>query len=262
MMEVLTVHTGGGAGEANTERRAAEGTVRATPPRVRGEFHTPTEGHGLERTDTRSANCGTPDGYQHEQDDVALLRRIASDDDQALRVFYQRYSGLVYSLAYSILSDTTRAEEVLQETFIRVWRAAITFDPARGRPEAWVVTIARNLAFSALRRSRALPQTEPPEEMLIADDPDSDPEEVAWQSARRSLVQQAMLQLPEKQRQVVVLAYFDGLTHVEIAERTGEPLGTVKSRLRLALRHLHDSLHVALGEVFEPPVESAPRGLG
>lgn len=183
--------------------------------------------------------------------DSDLLQRIADDDDAALRVLYRRYSGLVYSLAWRMLGDQTRAEEVLQETFIRVWRAAITFDATRGRAEAWVVTIARNLALTALRKSRdASVEDHLDEAAAIADGQDG-PEQAAVSNDRRRIVQAAVAQLPENQRQVVLLAYFDGLTHNEIAERTGEPLGTVKSRLRLALRRLQGTLRATLGETWD-----------
>lgn len=216
--------------------------------------HAPVEpGEESARLRVASAVAETSQPPEH----VELLRRIANDDDAALRVFYRRYSGLVYSLARRILRDDARAEEVLQETFIRVWRAAITYDPARGSPETWVVTIARNLAFSALRQRKEVFLAEAAAEELPAEDAQTDPEEAAWQSARRSLVRKAIVQLPAHQRRVVLLFYFDGLTHGEIAARTGQPLGTVKSRLRLALRHLNVSLHTLTVEPTYEPGERA-----
>ncbi len=185
-------------------------------------------------------------------DDVALLGRIAADDDAALRLFYQRYGGVVFALSLRMLRDQSGAEEVTQDTFVRVWRMAHTFDPARGRAEAWVITIARNLALSRLRQAHENVPEAPIETMDLLADEGMNPEDLAWVSARRQMVRAALGQLPAAQRQVVVLAYFDGLTHAEIAARTGDPLGTVKSRLRLALKHLEAILHPELRE--EPPI--------
>lgn len=180
--------------------------------------------------------------------DQELLRRVASDDDEALRLVYRRYSGLVYSLALRMVVDRSLAEEIVQETFIRVWRAAITFDAERGRVETWIVAIARNLALTALRRDRPLSLDDRGDWAgPLADENDS-PESVAWRRARGEMVRGALLSLPEPQRRVIYLAYYQGLTHTEIAERTGEPLGTVKSRLRLALRRLNVALRDTLGE--------------
>lgn len=197
-----------------------------------------------------------------DETDNELLRRVAADDELALRQFYQRYAGLVYSLSYRMLRDEARAEEVLQETFIRVWRAAITFDPARGRAEAWVVTIARNLSLTALSKRRLEQVDVAAAEQVPTSDEESDPEIAAWRGAQRRLVHEALAQLPPNQRKVVMLAYFDGLTHVEIAERTGEPLGTVKSRLRLALRRLEGLLRSTLGDAWEAPLAGEPHEFG
>jgi len=181
-------------------------------------------------------------------DDAALLACIAADDDAALRLLYQRYSVVVFSLALRMLRDQTGAEEVTQDTFVQVWRMAHTFDPARGRVEGWLITIARNLTLSRLRKVREnVPET-PIETMDLLADEGMNPDEIAWVSARRQMVRAALGQLPEAQRQVVVLAYFEGLTHAEIAARTGDPLGTVKSRLRLALKHLESILDQDLRE--------------
>lgn len=182
------------------------------------------------------------------QTDLDLLRRIADDDDQALRLFYRRYAGLVYSLAFRMVHDASRAEEILQETMVRVWRAAATFDPSRGRPETWVTTIARNLLLTSLRKQRPISLDEHEELASALEDDHDEPDEIAWLNVRRQLVREAIAKLPDSQRQVVVLAYFDGLSHAEIAERTGEPLGTVKSRLRLGLRRLESSLRLALAD--------------
>ena len=181
-----------------------------------------------------------------ESSDTELMARIAKDDEAALRLIFQRYSGLVFSLAQRMLRDPTHAEEIVQETFLRVWRTAATFDAERGKAEAWIVTIARNLAVSALRKAPVMTPTNDENILNALVDDAISPEEAAMISDRRHSVREAIAQLPERQRQVVVLSYFDGLTHAEIAERIGEPLGTVKSRLRLALGRLKQILQVSL----------------
>jgi len=231
----------------------AVATVKPVSLRTRGERSTPGDSRWLNPepsgSDTRASEqcAGSPSAP--EPTDEVLLQRIAADDDAALRLFYRRYAGLVFSLARRMLGDQGRAEEVLQETFVRVWRAAITYDPARGRPETWVTTIARNLAISILRKGQ------PPAflgdvlaEVTALPDDRNDPEEAAWIKARRRIVRDAIEQLPEQQRRVVLLAYFGGLTQAQIAERLGEPLGTVKSRLRLALRRLAGLLQPELND--------------
>lgn len=209
--------------------------------------HSPTN-HRAHAADRDSRNSDT-------LTDVELLRRIADDDDQALRLFYRRYAGLVYSLAFRMTHDASRAEEILQETMVRVWRAAATFDPSRGRPETWVTTIARNLLLSALRKQQPISLDEHEELASALEDDHDQPDQMAWMNARRQLVREAVIKLPVNQRRVVLLAYFDGLSHAEIAERTGEPLGTVKSRLRLGLRRLESSLRSVLSDSWDdyPP---------
>lgn len=218
-------------------------------PQTRGRQGAQVWSGGLRREPPAPAE--TPALANAEPTDAALLRGVAADDEQCLRIFYRRHAGLVYSLAYRMLRDGTRAEDVLQETFIRVWRAAITFDPARGSAESWVVTIARNLCLSALRKARHAGLDAHLDEASLVPDDGETPEQAAWTSARRELVRAAVERLPEQQRRLVSLAYFDGLTHVEIAARTGQPLGTVKSRLRLALIHLRRSLRASLGDAWQ-----------
>lgn len=181
-----------------------------------------------------------------EFDDAALLQLVGANNDYALRQLYSRYSKLVYALAFRLLRNQTQAEEALQETFIRVWRAAATYDPARGAVDTWITTIARNRALSMLRKQREMSLFEVVEQVAMEGDEQSDPEIVAWMHARRDMVRRALDELPWNQQAMITLAYYQGLTHSEIAERTGVPLGTVKSRLRLALRRLGALLAPAL----------------
>ncbi len=182
--------------------------------------------------------------------DEELLTRLAQEDEEAMRAFYRRYAGLVFSLAQRVLGDQARAEEILQETMLRVWRMAGSYDITRGRVDAWVVTIARNLTISMLRRDRNAPIFARLDDLGDVQDIADDPEEAAWLRARRELVREALLQLPLAQRKVVLLAYFGDLSQSEIADRTGEPLGTVKSRLRLALRRLEPLLRVGAHDLL------------
>jgi RNA polymerase sigma-70 factor (ECF subfamily) len=177
--------------------------------------------------------------------DPWLLNRVADRDETALALLYERYAQLIYALALRILQQPELAEDLVQETFVRVWRRASTFRSGPGGVPAWLFRIARNLALDQLRRQAARPHTI----QLAADsdgetaghnlvDPAVDVAEQGWQRVRRDQVRNALTQLPLEQRQVIELAYFAGLTHRELANQLGVPLGTVKSRLRRGLQTL------------------------
>lgn len=157
-----------------------------------------------------------------------------------MRGLYARCAGRAWAVVLRILGSRADAEEVLQEAFLEVWRRAREFDPSRGGLETWVMTIARTRAIDRLRalgtvaRVTADAAAQPPP--VSATPPD--PSEQAVQRQDRERVAAAMRELPPEQRQVVELAYFEGLSQREIAERTGDPLGTVKTRARLALEKL------------------------
>jgi RNA polymerase sigma-70 factor (ECF subfamily) len=178
--------------------------------------------------------------------DEALLARICERDEQALAQLYTRYADVVYSLAFRIVRQAEVAEEVTQETFLRVWRGAHTFQGNPSGFRSWLFRIARNLALDQLRRQAARPRTititpEPTGDQPPLDRYADETCDVAAQATARCLrdqVRRALLTLPPEQRHVLELAYFGGLTHCEIARETGEPLGTIKTRLRLGLRKL------------------------
>lgn len=178
-------------------------------------------------------------------DDVELLRSIASGDAESLVALYDRYGRLAFGLAYRILGDAPAAEEVVQDAFMRVWRQAARFDPSRGAVRSWLLSIVHNRSIDLLRgregRRRSESGLEGIERTLAEPDVWG---EVAL-TLRRERVRHAVAALPAEQRSAIELAYFDGLTHSEIAERTGIPLGTIKSRLRLGLKKLHDALTAA-----------------
>ena len=185
-----------------------------------------------------------------EVTDEQLMGRAAHGDAAALEELYDRYAATVMGLARRIVSDQALAEEVVQETFWRVWRSADSFQAQRGAFAGWLFGIARNLAIDSCRRRSARPQP-----MLDHDDnpaieqtPDLvvDVAESAWTAIKHQQVRAALAELPPDQRRVIELAYFGGLTRQEIAAATGEPLGTIHTRARLALKKLRETLQ-ALG---------------
>jgi RNA polymerase sigma-70 factor, ECF subfamily len=164
-----------------------------------------------------------------------LVQRVLARDESALGELYDRYSGLVYSVVLRVLRDTGEAEEILQDIFFQLWEKASQFDASRGALPAWLLVIARNRAISRLRR-RDPSASEDVESATVAS-----PYQLETTVAQGLLigrVRSALGGLPDGQREAIELAYFEGLTHSEIAERTGEPLGTVKTRLRSAAETL------------------------
>jgi RNA polymerase sigma-70 factor (ECF subfamily) len=175
------------------------------------------------------------------EDDRRLLGRIARGDSNALRQLYGKVSDRAMAIALRVLKDRAEAEDVVQDTFLEVWKRAGQYEPSRGGAAAWIVTIARSRAIDRLRshgRSARAVQgnaTEPPP-------PSPDGPDLAAQRRDRERVLGAMSSLPAEQRRVIELAYFDGLTQTEIASLLQEPLGTVKTRVRLAMAKLADLL--------------------
>lgn len=181
-------------------------------------------------------------------DDAVLLRAIQSGDQQAVAGLYDRYSGVAYGLAFRITNDGTQAEDVVQDAFVSVWRQAGRFDPGRGQVRSWLLTIVHHKAVDAVRRrtnrgERALP--EGPEEFIATH---GRPEQIAEMTMEAAAVREAVRHVPDDQRRTIEMAYFEGMTHVEIAERTGAPLGTVKSRLRIGLEKMRDELRTKVLE--------------
>ena len=172
---------------------------------------------------------------------MEVLRAIAGGDEQSLSTLYTRYKLILFSLILRIVHSQPEAEDVLQEVFLQVWRKAADFDEARGRPFTWLVTLARSRAIDRLRAldSRDRTATE-----AARDVPDSisDASDDALKSEQGEIVRGALAQLPEEQRRILVLAYFEGLTQSEIAERLTTPLGTVKTRMRSGMTRLRELL--------------------
>jgi len=171
-----------------------------------------------------------------ESDDIYLMAQIARQDDHALHTLYQQYGTAVYSLAYRVLQNTTLAEEATQDTFLKIWQQKTTWDPAKGALKSWLLTIAHHTAIDRLRREARQPATHPEAIEDVEAFGTLRPE--TWQDdiLLRSLIQH----IPAEQATLIELAFFGGLSHSEIAERTALPLGTIKTRLRSGLRKLRE----------------------
>jgi RNA polymerase sigma-70 factor, ECF subfamily len=171
-----------------------------------------------------------------------LLQQMASGDGEAFGRFYERYASLVFTFAVRLLGTRADAEDLLQEVFLQVWRQAQSYNPARGSPEAWLITMTRSRAIDKLRSTRRrdtipVPPNEPTR--LAGGAQEESPTRA---SEVRLMVEGVLTKLPEAQRIVLELAYFDGLSQSEIAARLREPLGTVKTRIRAGLERLRGFL--------------------
>lgn len=174
-------------------------------------------------------------GAELKASDVALMERIMQRDETALEALYDRYAGMLWSVLNRILRDAQAAEEILQDIFFQLWRSAQQFDASRGSLPGWLMVIARNRAISRLRHHNPARGEELQENSV------SLPFNLESAVAQKQLLEKvkgALETLPKEQRTAVELAYFEGLTQSEIAERTGDPLGTVKTRLRTGVETL------------------------
>ncbi|MFY9804851.1 MAG: sigma-70 family RNA polymerase sigma factor [Candidatus Acidiferrales bacterium] len=173
--------------------------------------------------------------------DAMLVARIVQRDESALAALYDRYAGMLSSVLNRILRDTQAAEEILQDIFYQLWRNAAQFDPQRGSLPGWLMVIARHRAISRLRRRNPAAGEELVENTVILP---ATLENAVVQQELLGKVKSAMENLPQEQRATLELAYYEGLTHSEIAARTGDPLGTVKTRLRTAVETLKRNLQI------------------
>lgn len=168
-----------------------------------------------------------------QQDDAALLSLVRRGDEQAMASLFDRYSKVVYSVALRVLRDPSSAEDILQEVFIQIWRNPDSFTATRGSLGGWLAVVSRNRSIDALRRKKPV---DPIEDIVL-----TGPYDVANEAERNTMMEKArsvIYRLPPEQRKTLEMAFFDGLTHSEIAEMTGDPLGTVKTRIRSALTTL------------------------
>jgi RNA polymerase sigma-70 factor (ECF subfamily) len=190
-----------------------------------------------------AAVLGSPAATESRQADQASLARIARGDQSAFADLYDRHARLVYSLALRILQDRADAEDVVQDVFAQVWAQAARYDASRGAVAAWMLMLTRSRAIDRLRGKRVRPEAaaeagaaEDVVDMAAAQDMD-------LLSAEKVVrLQRALKELPDAQRTALELAYYEGLTHVEIAARLAEPLGTVKTRIRQAVITLREAL--------------------
>lgn len=172
-------------------------------------------------------------------EDLALLQQIQNGNQEAMGAFYDRYSKMVYSVALRVLNDASEAEDVMQEVLMQVWRNPGAFVAGRGSLGGWLVVVARNRAVDKLRRRKI---SDPIELFALPSSTN-----LAKESEHAILLQKiraAMVALPVEQRSALELAYFEGLSHSEISEKTGEPLGTIKTRIRLGLIAIRKGLAV------------------
>ena len=196
-----------------------------------------------------------PEGLSEDRSEAELMRQVAAGEIGGLEAIYDRYHAMAYALALRITTETGLAEDVVQDSFLGVWRNAGRYAEARGTVRSWLLAIVRHRAIDAMRRQRAsVALGEEPDEALPPNLtlPDIWPEVAGRLDSER--VREAIASLPPAQREAIELAYFDGLTQREIAERTGAPLGTVKSRMRLGLVALREQL----AGHYEEVVPSAP----
>ena len=178
--------------------------------------------------------------------DEVLFERIISKDVDAFSVLYDRYSPVLYGLALKILQEQTKAEDVLQEVFLKIWRNAAQFDKQRGSLRGWMIRICRNTCIDLLRARRipedssvALNETYARQDNMIASE---NPAEKVNYQEMHALVCKALEALPAEQSLLIEMAYFKGLSQSELAKKLNLPLGTVKTRMRLAMKKLRESL--------------------
>jgi len=182
-------------------------------------------------------------------EDLELLAKIGDQDRDALSTLYDRYGRRVFALAVRILNDPVGSEEVTQDVFMSVWRRGATYTTKKGKFTTWLFSIAHNRTIDELRkrrrdRSRLNDNIEDHYDLKSGD---ISPADAAVAQSEYAKIRAAMEGLPKEQKNVVELSYFKGLTQTEIAEKTGQPLGTVKTRMRLALKKLRKALSAEMG---------------
>jgi len=171
--------------------------------------------------------------------DEALVALVARSDETALAELYDRIGAIAYGLAYRVLRDESLAEDAVQEAFLGLWRTAASFIPERAKASTWLLTLVHRRAVDLVRREqrrRAEPLEDAPEPLTESAEDD------AWLRLERERVQGALAQLPDQQREAIELAYYGGFTQSELAERLGQPLGTIKSRMFAGLARLRELL--------------------
>ena len=185
------------------------------------------------------------DSEQNLQTEIALLQQVGQGDRRSFETLYDRFSRVLFSTAYRILNNQEAAEDVLQDVFVQIWEKAPLYDPARGKPMTWAITLTRNKSIdrlrSTVRRNRLQGELERESEMHDQFDGRSSFDALASEDTGK-LVREAIQKLSKDQREAIELAFFFSLTQTEIAERLHEPLGTIKARIRRGMLRLRDVL--------------------
>jgi RNA polymerase sigma-70 factor (ECF subfamily) len=187
-----------------------------------------------------------------EASDDTLLAAMADGSRDAVATLYDRYSGMVYGLVRRMVRQPEACEEVVQDVFVNAWRHAGTYDAARAKPSTWLMTIAHNCAIDHLRREQSRPMHDSVELLEhdgsrrdVEDAAQLDPAEGVSARDRAATLRAVVAQIPPLQREAIELAFFSGLTHVEVAARLGEPVGTIKTRIFHGMRRLRELLDAA-----------------
>ena len=191
---------------------------------------------------SRSGHKGMGRELGHLSDE-AVVALVARADDDALAALYDRFGRVAYSLALKILRDQALAQDAVQDAFLAAWRTAAAYDTTRAKPSTWLLTLVHRRAVDIVRREERR-QTDPLEDDAPQPQGEATEDEAAIRQ-QRQLVQHALRQLPDEQREALELAYYGGFSQSELAERLGLPLGTVKSRMFAGLNRLRDLLHEA-----------------
>lgn len=202
----------------------------------------------MQQTQTATHASGAPPSRLSAPDDADLLRRMAAGDESALGTLYDRWAPLVHSVVLRVVGDPDDAEELVEETFWQAWRQAGRYDASRGAISGWLVVMARSRALDRVRlrgwqragANTSMDSASAPEPIIDV----AGPLDAAELDETRRIVRAAMDRLPPEQRETVEMAYFRGMSQSEIAAATGQPLGTVKTRARLALQKLREALSV------------------
>ena len=196
------------------------------------------------RTGQSRAQTPVPHDFAHLSDE-ALVALVARSDDAAFAELYDRYGRLAYGLAHRVLRDGALAEDAVQDAFLAIWRTAGRFNAERAPARAWIMTLVHRRSVDLVRHHERR-RTDPPPQHEEAGDAGAD--ETVWLRLQRDRVRDALRQLPDHQREAIELAYFGGFTQSELAERLGQPLGTIKSRIFSGLARLRELLDDASSE--------------
>lgn len=187
-----------------------------------------------------------PPNLQNATDEALLLAVAQSADRAAFKALFERYAGRIKAFLIKGGARPDQAEEVAQEVMVTIWRKAQSYDPAKAGAATWIFTIARNRRIDLIRRERR-PEPDPEDPLYKQDSPDT-PQQTLLREDRDRLVREALVSLSDEQREIVRLSFFSGLSHGEIAAQLDIPLGTVKSRTRLAFKRLRDALGTDFSE--------------